>query len=543
MSDLNKKSDSETRKRCTLANACVGRELKMGKVQCRIMSPLKPAYKMCVLLSVVFISFAAEIFAADKKNEQCVQICDACRVLLDSEKNVDQKALQTMLSAARSGFSAEVRYRAMSICTLAEVIKGEQAQYELAFAGLSAANPNADYTRRANSDYLSEKCSVCNGRGKSGKITCTACKGNKICNKCKGARKLRVTSGPRQGSFDGCPECHGLGRCNTCRGTGQEDGVCERCKGKKLILANNKATLELIKQVKELNMMCYLTYHQDKGPVSDALCKYMYTYDKNKALEILKLSLNGAPKDAKYDEAKRLFDANEQESQNRLRKSEMARNQTESAKGVDEPDTDEFAIEKAVKYVRNKIEQGTLIDAEFMEARSCMFPFAGEARDFYSKRLFVYFNFKYMTNAGFERVNRGPVQMAYREEQKKWLIVDFNESSITGVSFWQTNQGKEMMGRAIIAAYSGSQSRDASKKADTKEPALPSWVLVNSPESLDWSFTNGQALKAYLVKYDAEKLVLFDVHGEQHEVLNKALAGKSQDQLRSIERSLKTKSD
>ena len=126
----------------------------------------------------------------------------------------------------------------------------------------------------------------------------------------------------------------------------------------------------------------------------------------------------------------------------------------ETRKQQEESSSDESAIQKAKTFIQQQIDRGRLLDAVYLGTTPYLFKsFMGEDHNMFSKRLVVKFNFKYRTESGFERWNEGPVDMAYTPQGKKWCIMGFTESNITGVPYMETNEGKKAFRDAIDNAF------------------------------------------------------------------------------------------
>lgn len=122
--------------------------------------------------------------------------------------------------------------------------------------------------------------------------------------------------------------------------------------------------------------------------------------------------------------------------------------------------SEDTGVQKAIDFIQGKIDSGYLLEAKYLKTEPYLFgSFMGEDSKMFSKRIVVKFNFKYQTSGGFERWNEGPVNMAYSSTEKKWCVMGFTESNITGVPYMETNEGREAIQSAINDAYKGVSSK------------------------------------------------------------------------------------
>lgn len=207
--------------------------------------------------------------------------------------------------------------------------------------------------------------------------------------------------------------------------------------------------------------------------------KYGYNPNEERALFAEKLRLKEEADRAAIETARRKYAkeaeqlAEERVLQERqkkqmvakIAKAEVEEADTESAQLEEEGDTADFAERKAIGFVKEWIVKGKLIDASCLGARLSLFPFGGEPNEnFCTKRFLVDFEFKYLTSGGFERINKGSVQMGYVKQDKKWHSFNLYESTITGVPYLETGEGRAMIERAVATGFAQLNQMTATQK-------------------------------------------------------------------------------
>lgn len=128
---------------------------------------------------------------------------------------------------------------AVTIYGLSCLLNDDFIDAQKAHDTLAQRFPDSPYLDSFNFDNLSTPCHRCNGDGENRAALCDRCKGGHRCVACGGKGRLVLIPG-RNAHTTFCPDCGGTGRCRNCNGTGRKNADCALCKGRGLILADNK---------------------------------------------------------------------------------------------------------------------------------------------------------------------------------------------------------------------------------------------------------------------------------------------------------------
>lgn len=416
------------------------------------------------------------LFAQEGKipSSECTKMMNACDILLNKATMFDPTASKTVFEVARESSVPSMKCRAMLICTLAEAAKGKRDEYLRFFDAMIKTFPDNPMTAVATVETLTDVCLFCSGTG-LGKSKCIKCGGVKTCQICKGLKYKSDVGFNKTTTKQTCTACNGEGKCPTCSGLGYTEITCKECKGTCTAVSQKLAAIAMARELRNIAMQCYVQSPQKQGTVDDILARARYTITYNQGKQILSsvkpadtltpsyISTLKIVESLKADELEESIVAKRLDDKDKLRR--LGKKLEKELIVIEAADVEAAAL-MAKEFIRVEMQKGDLLAAEYIKTEKYpMRFFVGELtpNKGYSRRHVAWFKFKYLTQAGFERWNIGPVNVAYRSGPNRWEVAFFGEHSITGIPYHLTKEGdaaiSDSVNNAVAIAFAelGSQ--------------------------------------------------------------------------------------